>query len=90
MDGFLVFCLSTPFVMKYVSGIIPPTITCALLVSNGCAANVVTSLDVKKILGRNVSWERSMEMVPPYVVGSEENWHFGLILCSLHMSSYSL
>ena len=90
MDGFLVFCLSTPFVMKYVSGIIPPTITCALLVSKECAANVVPSLEVKNILGRNVSWERSIKIVPPYVVGSEENWHFGLVLFSLHLSSYSV
>ena len=76
--------------MVYVSGIIPPMITCALLVLKGCAANVVPSLEVKNILGRNVSWERSIEIVPPYVVGSEENWHFGLILSSLHLSSYSV
>ena len=75
--------------MVYVSGIIPSMITCALLVLKGCAANVVPSCEVKNIRGRNVSWERSIEILPPYVVGSEENWHLGFVLFSLHLSAYS-
>ena len=90
VDVCSVFCLSTPFLMVNVSGIIPPMMTCALLVRKGCAANVVPSCEVKNIQGRTVSWERSIKILPPYVVGSEENWHLGFVVFFSHLSVYSL
>ena len=47
--------MTTPFMMEYVSGISPPMMTFAPSVWKGCAARVVPDLEVKNILGLNVS-----------------------------------
>ena len=65
------------------------SMTCAPSVRKGCAASVVPSCEVKNILGLKVSWDRSIDIHPPYVVGSEDNSHLGCVLLFLHLFVYS-